>query len=316
MRLESVRELKEALGGESPVHGPAYSDGPLLAAGRPQVVGEAGPTVALGVAPGERPGDFQLAIRVQHSELIRSSLIDHLVDAARGEADVTFIGLGFKQSGKCRPVTLGCSVGHPDITAGTLGCFVAVSGGVRILSNNHVLADEGRAAPGAPIVQPGPYDGGRVPDDVVGHLDHVVPLVFGPGNRMDAATATVNESLDIDPGVIPGLGQVAGVKEVDGRERLAKLGRTTGVTRGRVVAFELDGVSFVYERGMLSFDGVMEIAGTSGSFTGGGDSGALVVTDEPDVLAVGLHIGGLPNGHSVAAPLPPILKEISGTLVT
>jgi hypothetical protein len=41
-----------------------------------------------------------------------------------------------------RPLKIGVSVGHVDVTAGTLGCFVREpeGEGTFILSNNHVLA--------------------------------------------------------------------------------------------------------------------------------------------------------------------------------
>ncbi len=43
---------------------------------------------------------------------------------------------------KNRPTTsCGVSVGHPNITAGTLGCLVEKDNEQYILSNNHVLAD-------------------------------------------------------------------------------------------------------------------------------------------------------------------------------
>src|SRR5213075_551885 len=39
-----------------------------------------------------------------------------------------------------RPAPMGFSIGHPLITAGTIGARVANSSGVFVLSNNHVLA--------------------------------------------------------------------------------------------------------------------------------------------------------------------------------
>src|SRR5205823_11870989 len=65
-----------------------------------------------------------------------------------------------------RPAQPGCSVGFqfppPSrfVMAGTFGALVKDAAGTYILSNNHVLAEEGRQAPGAPIFQPGLLDGG------------------------------------------------------------------------------------------------------------------------------------------------------------
>ena len=56
------------------------------------------------------------------------------------------------------PVPCGVSIGHYNITAGTLGCLVEASGTVCILSNNHVLADTNNGVVGDDILQPGPCD--------------------------------------------------------------------------------------------------------------------------------------------------------------
>jgi hypothetical protein len=60
-----------------------------------------------------------------------------------------------------RPVPIGVSTGHPDITAGTIGARVKDSdGNIYALTNNHVYADENRASIGDKVLQPGAFDGG------------------------------------------------------------------------------------------------------------------------------------------------------------
>lgn len=81
-------------------------------------------------------------------------------------------------TGRFRPAPGGVSIGHVNITAGTLGCRVKRDGEVYILSNNHVLANSNDATPGDPILQPGPYDGGRDPQDSIAELTEFVPIVF------------------------------------------------------------------------------------------------------------------------------------------
>lgn len=44
-----------------------------------------------------------------------------------------------------RPVPIGVSTGHPNVTAGTIGCRVTDGSNVYALSNNHVYADENDA---------------------------------------------------------------------------------------------------------------------------------------------------------------------------
>lgn len=93
--------------------------------------------------------------------------------------------------GKQRPAPGGVSVGHLEVTAGTLGLLVkdAHTGNALILSNSHVLANttdgrDGRARVNDPILQPGPYDGGDERDDVIGRLKRFAPI------RPQVASAT------------------------------------------------------------------------------------------------------------------------------
>src|SRR5260370_11026087 len=71
------------------------------------------------------------------------------------------------------PVQPGNSIGHVDISAGTLGALVTRGGGVHLLSNSHVLARSGRAKNGDDILYPGYADGGKVPADLVPELSRL-----------------------------------------------------------------------------------------------------------------------------------------------
>ena len=77
-----------------------------------------------------------------------------------------------------RPSPGGVSVGHFSITAGTLGIAVMREGKRVILSNNHVLANSNGAQIGDEILQPGPHDGGKRPDDVLATLLDFVKINF------------------------------------------------------------------------------------------------------------------------------------------
>src|SRR5256885_12833142 len=55
----------------------------------------------------------------------------------------------------CALPILGFSVGHPAITAGSIGARVTDGVNVYILSNNHVLANSNDASIGDPELQPG-----------------------------------------------------------------------------------------------------------------------------------------------------------------
>ena len=80
---------------------------------------------------------------------------------------------------RIRPLVAGVSIGNWAITAGTLGWFFKGSGGREMLgSNAHVFAEDPlRQFSGEKrIVQPGRYDGGSVPEDVVATYHWHKPL--------------------------------------------------------------------------------------------------------------------------------------------
>src|SRR2546426_4941565 len=90
-----------------------------------------------------------------------------------------------------RPAPLGYSVGHPAITAGSIGGRVVDgAGAVYVLSNNHVLANSNDASIGDPALQPGPHHGRTPPADQIGPLAPLNTLHFsGRSNTIDAAIA-------------------------------------------------------------------------------------------------------------------------------
>ncbi|MGD9236882.1 MAG: hypothetical protein PVF09_09415, partial [Desulfobacterales bacterium] len=92
-----------------------------------------------------------------------------------------------------RPAPGGVSIGHVGITAGTLGCWVIKNGQKVILSNNHVLANSNAAEIGDAILQPGPFDGGRFPQDHIANLTQFVPISFqGEPSECQFANAVIS----------------------------------------------------------------------------------------------------------------------------
>ena len=98
-----------------------------------------------------------------------------------------------------RPAPSGISIGHPNVTAGTLGCLVTdnTDGSLCILSNNHVLADANSASLGDASIQPGDADGGSSPADDIATLKRFVMVDCAGSNRIDAAIAQVNNPADV-----------------------------------------------------------------------------------------------------------------------
>lgn len=200
------------------------------------------------------------------------------------------------ETGRVRPLRPGISVAHGEVSAGTLGGFVVRGEDTYLLSNHHVLVgDSGEV--GDPILQPGPYDGGTLPEDRAGELAAFVELTRGENATVDAALASIDgQEVDLayPAGVLGGTGEVSGGEDVE------KVGRTTGITRGRVTAIELDGVlvDFGPVYGVLSFDGQIEVETTGdGPFSQGGDSGSVVYRPQ-ELEAVGLLFAGSDQGGS------------------
>ncbi|HMB53516.1 MAG TPA: hypothetical protein VKU40_09385, partial [Thermoanaerobaculia bacterium] len=209
----------------------------------------------------------------------------------------------------------GCSLGHRRGRIGTLGAVVvpAAGGGRRaLLSCAHVMAPVGEGA-GIGIVQPAIDDGGRFPADRVARLTVAAPPRPGRRNRLDAALAELLPGVGCEARRLPGLGRLAGLRHAPlaGGEIVYKVGRTTGVTRGRVSAVEVDGLAVTYAAGECRFDGQIEIEpapGTAGRpFSEPGDSGALVVDEA--LRAVGLLFAGNGLDASFAHPIATVLDR-------
>jgi hypothetical protein len=197
VRLESARSLKEELWFN--LHRTAMGRSEVLA----QVLGSGGiaippPGVALGIVPGLKRDDFQLAVRLQTLSHEARSYAAYVMGKAADEADVRFIGAvqapparasSARYRKRSRPLRPGLSIGHVGVTAGTLGGFVVdKKGRPGILSNNHVLAAGNTGKRGDAILQAGPMDGGGYPDDEVARLERFIRLK-SRGNAVDAALA-------------------------------------------------------------------------------------------------------------------------------
>jgi hypothetical protein len=301
-------------------------------------------SVALGVA--RHQDEYKLAVRVQRPSLATSPLMDQLTRQARGEIDVRVIGRIDRRARAARanrgvvaaavtpwyrkntrPLSIGASVGHVDVTAGTIGAFVKRGKAAYLLSNNHVLANEDQAKAGDRILQRAAYDGGRQPSERVARLRYWIRLKKTGANAVDAAIAEIDEGIAYDAARLRGLVKAAdrtlagvGPALVDEGDAVFKIGRTTGATAGRITAFDLDNVIVNYEIGNLRFDGQIEIEGAgSAPFSDGGDSGSLIVNARMEAAAL-LFAGGDSGGSNglgltYANPIQRVLTDLKATLL-
>lgn len=210
-----------------------------------------------------------------------------------------------------RPAPVGYSVGHPDITAGTIGARVKDAlGRVYILSNNHVLANSNDATIGDPEYQPGPFDGGTSADQIATLSDfQTITFSQTATNTIDAAiamstVAQLDNSTPADEGYgLPNstiYGDANGDGLFDDRNALLglnvqKYGRTTRLTHGQITGVNAT-VMICYaviEFTCIRFARYVDqlIIGPAG-FSNGGDSGSLIVTDDGNLNPVALLFAG------------------------
>lgn len=217
------------------------------------------------------------------------------------------------RTARARPAPIGFSVGHPDITAGTLGARVTDGTRFFILSNNHVMANSNNANIGDPILQPGAYDGGSEPGDVIGTLYDFEPISFSSNNTMDAAIAVVNGD-DVSGSTPSTAGYGAPSTTIVSPSvgmGVQKYGRTTGHTFGTVEETNVTVSICFATRGpfncVQSATFVGQFTITDGSFSDGGDSGSLIVTSS-GANPVGLLFAGS-STRTIANPIGVVLNR-------
>jgi hypothetical protein len=228
-----------------------------------------------------------------------------------------------------------------DCCSGTLGALIEDAGKREyILSNNHVLAKSDHAAVGDAIIQPGLIDNNCTP---LGESSGVQPVASLTGwlplrsrqTNADAAIAQVT-SRAMDPGgnilelggrqsdgtlaaAPPGISSTSGRGETATLDlKVAKSGRTTGLTCGGIWAIDLDVTVDYYldcaeTRPYLTKTFHHQLGLSGNQFSDAGDSGALVV-DAANAEPVGLYFAGgtdaLGVSQGVANPAAEVLAEL------
>ncbi len=222
-------------------------------------------------------------------------------------------------TGRFRPAPGGVSIGHRDITAGTLGCLVRKDGEAFILSNNHVLANGNDAQIGDPILQPGPVDGGTVVRDQIATLAAFVPVRFQTPeppsecsfasaviallnagcraiasrtryrivsiqqqeNLVDAAIARPLRPTDVEDRIHE-IGAITGTAAATIGTAVKKSGRTTGLTSGEIMQIDVT-VDVQYGPGQIARFSDQLLAG---AMSQGGDSGSAVLDDRNRLIGL------------------------------
>lgn len=222
--------------------------------------------------------------------------------------------------GRFRPAPGGVSIGHYQITAGTLGCLVQKNGVQYILSNNHVLANSNEASAGDSILQPGPHDGGQRPGDEIAKLSEFIPIRFesdGNGeapcplagavttslnklasaigsktrlrqyritaenNKVDCAIAEPNNPDNVSNDILE-IGSINNIAEGVLGMDIKKSGRTTGLTEGTIEQVDVTArVNFGANKVAVFEDQLL-----AGSMSQGGDSGSAVLDEDNNLIGL------------------------------
>lgn len=217
--------------------------------------------------------------------------------------DVIEVGDIVKQEGyrnKIRPLRPGYSIGHGQITAGTIGgFFLDKDKKPVILSNNHVVANENKANIGDVIYQPGPddssdeikFNGWNKPYSnlpYVGSLRKFTKLNRS-GNTHDSGIVEIHQSIldsNLVDRVYPTINRkINGFKQAVVGTQVQKCGRTTGYTNGRIIATNAI-FTITYDFGPAEFNKCI----VTTAMSKGGDSGSIIF--DMDMNAVGLLFAG------------------------
>lgn len=255
--------------------------------GYPNVVGIAtGYKIKAGKVTPELCAQILVENKIPEAQLVREKIVPKEVEGIKTDVIATGRIEALTFTSRYRPAFPGASIGHVAITAGTFGCLVQdkKEHDFLILSNNHVLANSNHAAIGDPILQPGRYDGGIYPRDVIAKLKRFIPLV-SDYNLVDAAVAKPTDQRFV-MGNIPWIGIPTATANARLGWTVRKTGRTTQYKTGRVTSIDATvkvgygaGVVYLFKNQILTTN-----------MSAGGDSGSLLV--DSYARAVGLLFAG------------------------
>src|SRR5215217_1307930 len=198
--------------------------------------------------------------------------------------------------------------------SGTLGALITDGTTQYILSNNHVLARGDQAVAGEDVSQPGLIDNGCRIATLVADFTGASPL----GSNVDAAVAQLRSGTMDSTGFIEDIG-VPSSTTVNPSVGLgvAKSGRTTGFTTGSISSINTS-VSVQYQRGCNSgkkftVSYTRQVVINSSTFSAGGDSGSLIVSNNASHNPVALLYAGS-STSTIGNPIGEVLTKLGAAL--
>ena len=214
--------------------------------------------------------------------------------------------IGIRLRGWDKKIWAGSQVAHwihqciGSYSMGTLGAFARKrsDGSVGFITNQHVAQSSGTK-----LYHPVPWGThlGTTTYSYEWNLDEYWYGAFAdePDTyvRVDCAFVKLSNSINLQKDINPnlmGVGQMGDVKEISLEDmsiinqKVLRVGRTTGIRRGKVVAF---GYEFEDEQNS-SYTDLLIIGENGKAFSTKGDSGSLIVTDDEHLNPIGLLWGG------------------------
>ncbi|HEX8720506.1 MAG TPA: hypothetical protein VF736_07750 [Pyrinomonadaceae bacterium] len=197
--------------------------------------------------------------------------------------------------------------------SGTLGALVTDGSAQYILSNNHVLGRSDQAVAGEDVSQPGMIDANCAIATLVADFTTAVPL----GQNVDAAIAQLRSGTMDSTGFIEDIGAPASatVSPSVGMG-VIKSGRTTGFTSGSISSINTS-VSVQYQQGCNSgrkftVSYTNQVIINSSTFSAGGDSGSLILTNSGHNPVALLFAGS--STSTIGNPINEVMSKLSGRL--
>jgi hypothetical protein len=201
--------------------------------------------------------------------------------------------------------------------SGTLGSLVTAGGTQYVLSNNHVLARQDQAVPGEDISQPGLIDNGCQIATVVADFTAAVQLGT---NNVDCAIAAVRAGLMDSTGFIEGLNGTGGqpstsIAAPSVGMAVQKSGRTTAHTTGTIGSINTNvKVQYQIQCGKgkkYTVNYTNQVLINSTTFSAGGDSGSLILTNTSCAHPVALLFAGS-SSTTIGNPISDVLNALGG----
>lgn len=198
--------------------------------------------------------------------------------------------------------------------SGTLGSLITDGTTKYILSNNHVLARSDQASAGEDVSQPGLIDNNCNIATVVADFTGAAAL----GSNVDAAVAQLRTGQMDATGFIEDIGvPSSSIVSPSVGLGVAKSGRTTGFTTGTISSINTS-VSVQYQKGcnqgkkfVVSYTNQVVINSTT--FSAGGDSGSLIVTNNAAHNPVALLYAGS-STSTIGNPIGEVLTKLGTAL--